>query len=249
MGSKRRDIFSSSGRWRAQMIKLETAHIEEFRGIRNPDIEFDPNGSGKSGVIDAIQFGPTRQIGRLTGAGTKSLSMLEHGPHVDKITFPAAAFVGPGSGAWRMAGHGVAVNFTIVDGTSVAAYARVVRVPKRPDSASFALLTDDDEHRGVLVLDSLETAQREQAIIHHVAPTDFTFASAGQPERGKPPCYRVQGPAFLVEFEKMRKLAPRSLEKAKHIHTVWRDPDNDFGDDLPLNHHLQEHLAYVTSRP
>ena len=47
----------------------------------------------------------------------------------------------------------------------------------------------------------------------------------------------------------MRKLTPRSLEKAKHIHTVWRDPDNDFGDDLPLNHHLQEHLAYVTSRP
>jgi hypothetical protein len=46
------------------MIKLERAHIEEVRGIRNLDIDFGqenfaisgPNGSGKSGVIDAIEF-------------------------------------------------------------------------------------------------------------------------------------------------------------------------------------------------
>src|SRR5256886_9411954 len=83
------------------MIKLETAHIEEVRGIRKLDIEFKkgtfaisgPNGSGKSGVIDAIEFGLTGQIGRLTGRGTKGLSVAEHGPHVDKTKFPDAAFV------------------------------------------------------------------------------------------------------------------------------------------------------------
>src|SRR5881396_3511013 len=83
------------------VIKLETAHIEQVRGIRNLDIDFGkstfaisgPNGSGKSGVIDAIEFGLTGQIGRLTGRGTKGLSVLEHGPHVDKIKFPDAAFV------------------------------------------------------------------------------------------------------------------------------------------------------------
>src|SRR6266498_1935995 len=83
------------------MIKLETAHIEEVRGIRKLDIAFDrktfaivgPNGSGKSGVIDAIEFGLTGQIGRLTGRGTKGLSVSEHGPHVDKTKFPDAAFV------------------------------------------------------------------------------------------------------------------------------------------------------------
>jgi hypothetical protein len=64
------------------MIKLETAHIEEVRGIRKLDIDFQtatfvisgPNGSGKSGVIDAIEFALTGQIGRLTGRGTKGLS-------------------------------------------------------------------------------------------------------------------------------------------------------------------------------
>jgi hypothetical protein len=83
------------------MIKLEHAHIEEVRGIRKLDIDFQkftfaisgPNGSGKSGVIDAIEFGVTGQIGRLMGRGTKGLSLSEHGPHVDKTKFPDAAFV------------------------------------------------------------------------------------------------------------------------------------------------------------
>lgn len=83
------------------MIKLESAHIEEVRGIRKLDIDFGkgtfaisgPNGSGKSGVIDAIEFGLTGQIGRLTGKGTQGLSVAEHGPHVDKTKFPDAAFV------------------------------------------------------------------------------------------------------------------------------------------------------------
>lgn len=83
------------------MIKLEAAHIEEVRGIHLLDIDFGrasfavngPNGSGKSGVIDAIEFGLTGQIGRLMGRGTKGLTIAEHGPHVDKVKFPDAAFV------------------------------------------------------------------------------------------------------------------------------------------------------------
>ena len=83
------------------MIKLESIHIEEVRGIRKLDLDFrcerfaisGPNGSGKSGVIDAIEFGLTGQIGRLTGSGTKGFSVSEHGPHVDKTKSPDAAFV------------------------------------------------------------------------------------------------------------------------------------------------------------
>jgi recombinational DNA repair ATPase RecF len=83
------------------VIKIESVHIEEVRGIRKLDIDFGrqkfaisgPNGSGKSGVIDAIEFGLTGQMGRLTGRGTKGLSVAEHGPHVDKAKFPDAAFV------------------------------------------------------------------------------------------------------------------------------------------------------------
>jgi hypothetical protein len=83
------------------VIRIESVHIEEMRGIRKLGLSFGqktfaisgPNGSGKSGVIDAIEFGLTGQIGRLTGRGTQGLTVSEHGPHVDKTKFPDAAFV------------------------------------------------------------------------------------------------------------------------------------------------------------
>lgn len=83
------------------MMKLEAVHIEEVRGIRKLDIDFQkstfvisgPNGSGKSGVIDAVEFALTGQIGRLAGRGTGGLTISEHGPHVDKVKYPDAAFV------------------------------------------------------------------------------------------------------------------------------------------------------------
>lgn len=69
------------------MIKLETAHIEEMRGIRKLNLDFSkhnfaisgPNGYGKSGVVDAMEFGLTGDISRLRGRGTNGLSVTEHG--------------------------------------------------------------------------------------------------------------------------------------------------------------------------
>jgi hypothetical protein len=75
----------------------------------------------------------------------------------------------------------------------------------------------------------------------------FTFAWAGQPARGKPHYYRVQGPGFLVEFENAQVGGGQPGE-GNHIHTVWRDPDNDFGDDLLLRHYATDHLPYVVTR-
>lgn len=75
----------------------------------------------------------------------------------------------------------------------------------------------------------------------------FSFAWAGQPERGRPHYYRIQGPELLVEFENAQRGGGLSQE-ANHIHTVWRDPENDFGDDLLSRHYAQEHLPYVETR-
>src|SRR5215469_4134401 len=108
------------------MITLVSAHIEEVRGIRKLDIDFrkgtfaisGPNGSGKSGVIDAIEFGLTGQIGRLTGKGTKGLSVSEHGPHVDKVKFPDASFV--------------TLKVFLTDLGKTATITRYVSSPKKP---------------------------------------------------------------------------------------------------------------------
>jgi hypothetical protein len=121
------------------VIKLESAHIEEVRGIRKLDIDFQkgtfaisgPNGSGKSGVIDAIEFGLTGQIGRLTGRGTQGLSVAEHGPHVDKTKFPDAAFV-----ELRVFLPGIGKSATIT---------RKVSSPKKPK-----IVPADDDVRAAL---------------------------------------------------------------------------------------------------
>jgi recombinational DNA repair ATPase RecF len=83
------------------MIRIKTLHIEDFRGVRNLDIDLagknfgicGPNGSGKSGVVDAIEFCLTGDMTRLSGQGTAGLSVKNHAPHVDQRTHPEKANV------------------------------------------------------------------------------------------------------------------------------------------------------------
>ena len=56
------------------------------------------------------------------------------------------------------------------------------------------------------------------------------FAWAGQIQPGKPHYYRVQGPTFILEYDNVQN-------KANHVHAVWRDFKNDFGEDLLKKHY------------
>ena len=58
------------------------------------------------------------------------------------------------------------------------------------------------------------------------------FAWAGGTNPGEGNYYRVQGPTFLLEFD-------NTQNNAKHIHTVWRDFQGDFGEDLLRRHYEQ----------
>src|SRR5204863_10198301 len=83
------------------MIKVESISIEEFRGIRDLTLDFKgknfavcgPNGTGKSGVVDALEFGLTGSVSRLSGEGRGDVSLKQHGPHVDKRDDPGKARV------------------------------------------------------------------------------------------------------------------------------------------------------------
>jgi hypothetical protein len=57
------------------------------------------------------------------------------------------------------------------------------------------------------------------------------FAWAGSERPRRPHYYRLQGPSMLVEYD-------CTQDDANHIHSVWRDPDRDFGRDL-----LKVHLS------
>jgi len=60
------------------------------------------------------------------------------------------------------------------------------------------------------------------------------FAWAGAAERGGPHYYRVLGPSFLAEYD-------NTQNDANHIHAVWRDLSNDFGEDILRRHYREGH--------
>lgn len=60
------------------------------------------------------------------------------------------------------------------------------------------------------------------------------FAWAGPTEPGTSHYYRVQGPRLLIEWDN----TPRN---GNHAHSVWRDPDADFGMDVLRQHRLAQH--------
>jgi recombinational DNA repair ATPase RecF len=83
------------------MILVDEITIEEFRGIRKLKLNLKgdnfaicgPNGTGKSGVVDALEFALTGNISRLSGEGTKEISLKKHAPHVDYRDNPEKARV------------------------------------------------------------------------------------------------------------------------------------------------------------
>lgn len=83
------------------MIRIEKITIKEFRGIRDLELNLGgqnfaacgPNGTGKSGIVDAIEFALTGSISRLSGEGTGDLSVKQHGPHVDFRNKPEQSMV------------------------------------------------------------------------------------------------------------------------------------------------------------
>jgi hypothetical protein len=62
------------------------------------------------------------------------------------------------------------------------------------------------------------------------------FAWAGEVEPRKPHYYRIQGARFLVEYD-------NTQNNTNHVHSVWRDPLNDFGEDLLRRHLAEAHAA------
>jgi hypothetical protein len=59
-------------------------------------------------------------------------------------------------------------------------------------------------------------------------------AWAGSTAPGEPHYYRLQGPRLLLEWDNTQR-------GANHAHSVWRDPDADFGLDVLARHRAASH--------
>lgn len=197
----------------------------------------------------------------------------------------------PAGWGYRFEGHHVSVNLTVV-GSSVSvtpcflgANPAVISV----DGSSCVLPLAPEEDLGRRLLESLDAARRQRAVISAEVPGDILtgeaaradpaaappagiaggqlrtaqliilralvacyvgrapapvadaelarlhgdleqihFAWAGEahppdhPGPGHPHYYRLHGPGFLVELD-------NTQNDANHVHSVWRDPEGDFG--------------------
>jgi hypothetical protein len=204
-----------------------------------------------------------------------------------------------GRWGWKVEGHHVSLNFTIVDGAAVATTptffgANPAEVRSGPltgrrvlhteeDLARQLLLTFAEKDRGKVIFDAkappdIVTADRSQVTalpevgvpVSAMSPAQrellrqllaeyagglaaplaaqrlgrmeaggfdkLRFGWAGGIERRQPHYYRISGPTFVLEYD-------NTQDGANHVHTVWRDFEDDYGRDLLREHLQQDHAA------
>ncbi len=80
-----------------------------------------------------------------------------------------------------------------------------------------------------------DLAQKKLAILVEKGIEGLHFAWGGSLEKDKPHYYRIHGGDFVVEFDNRQN-------GANHIHSVWRDVENDFAQDVLRQHLLTFHV-------
>jgi hypothetical protein len=109
-----------------------------------------------------------------------------------------------------------------------------------PRGVAFAAL--NGEQRGQLVdlvryyvgHTTEELAHNQWARIEEAGLDGVTFAWAGPAEMGAKHYYNIRGPFWMIEYD-------NTQNEGNHIHSVWRDFTNDFGEDLLAQHYLEAH--------
>ena len=78
-------------------------------------------------------------------------------------------------------------------------------------------------------------AADRMARIRDTGLDDYRLVWAGALDRSRDHYYRIHGGQFIVEFDNIQN-------GANHIHSVWRDVENDFAQDVLRDHHLLYHI-------
>jgi hypothetical protein len=123
--------------------------------------------------------------------------------------------------------------------TSNAARADVLRVPRgvahadMPAEAQIRLETLIRHYLGRAPHD-IAAEEWRRAVADGLAETTFAWAGPTEPGRGH--YYAIRGPRLLIEYD-------NTQNGANHIHAVWRDLANDWGEDLLTLHYRTAHRA------
>jgi hypothetical protein len=165
-------------------------------------------------------------------------------------TNPAEVKSGPRSGT-RILAQEEDLALTLVRSLDETQRKQAVIMEHAPKDILNVPGRNDTKPEGIPWADLSETQRgwlsrliREYLFRHRpdVAETEFSrisqsadalhFAWAGEREQGKPHYYRVQGGSFVLEYDNVQN-------GANHVHSVWRDFDRDFGNDVLADHYKQ----------
>jgi hypothetical protein len=124
---------------------------------------------------------------------------------------------------------------------------QAVELTARPLGVPAAALDTDQRALLLALLDCYTGRVPEQLIEREAAryagplldEVHFAWAGPLEPGSGEPgsagPCYyRLQGPRLLVEYDNTQR-------QVNHAHSVWRDPEGDFGADALAAHRAAHH--------
>jgi hypothetical protein len=112
--------------------------------------------------------------------------------------------------------------------------------PGAPVGLPLADMRDDQRARALQLVEEYarnmraEMAEAELQRLREAGLERLHFAWAGPLGPGQAHYYRLHGPTLLIEFD-------NTQNDANHIHSVWRDPRNDFGVDPLRAHYRRRH--------
>ena len=81
-----------------------------------------------------------------------------------------------------------------------------------------------------------EVAGAQLHLLEQAGLDNLHFAWAGGTLPGDRHYFRVQGPTLLIEHD-------NTQGNGNHIHSAWRNPDDDFGDDVLAEHYRRHHAG------
>ncbi|MGH9321708.1 MAG: DUF3500 domain-containing protein [Vicinamibacteria bacterium] len=109
----------------------------------------------------------------------------------------------------------------------------------KPAGVAYARMSPDQKKAVVQIVGFYanrmrpDIAEVEMKRIQEAGLEQIHFAWAGGANPGDPHYYRLHGPTFLIEYD-------NTQNEANHIHTVWRDLEDDFGGvDVLADHYAR----------
>jgi hypothetical protein len=110
----------------------------------------------------------------------------------------------------------------------------------QPEGVPFAELADGQRALGWRLVQAFlrhlrdDWRRAEEAKIREAGLDRLHFAWAGCVRLGAPHYFRLHGPRTVIEYDNVQN-------GANHVHTVWHDPTDVFGEDRLARHHRVDH--------